>query len=338
MTQIYFAKFHGLGNDFIVSTGLDVGITRRGVNPSSTGRLQRLARSICDRHAGVGADGFVVVLAPQRKANHARIRFFNADGSEAEMSGNGIRCAAAYYLERARHRMSFMPGRGTACGTLPPMPEQRVGQALPLTLKLETAAGVKSVRSEKAGSGTWVFRVGMGEPIVEPRKIPFGAPKVATPVVGFLLPTSQGTLPVTVTSMGNPHCSTFVADFDGIDWQAAGNEIEKSQLFPKRTNVEFIKVRSRNEIEVRFWERGVGQTASSGTGSCGAVVACVLNGLTDRQVRVRTVGGILEVNWPRNGEVTLTGSVELISHGVYFYTERSKTASFPNTSLGGADE
>ena len=127
---------------------------------------------------------------------------------------------------------------------------------------------------------------------------------------------------MTVSSIGNPHCSTFVANFEGIDWRAVGQEIENSGLFPKRTNVEFIKVHSRNEIEVRFWERGVGQTASSGTGSCGAVVACVLNGLTDRKVRVRTLTGILEVSWPKNGEVTLRGPAELISQGVYFYLGR----------------
>jgi diaminopimelate epimerase len=306
MREIHFTKFHGLGNDFIVTTGSEAGISRRGINPSSTGRLQRLARSICDRHTGVGADGFVVVLEPQRKANHARIRFFNADGSEAEMSGNGIRCAAAYYL-----------GRGTTGRTLPHYSERRVGQALPL--KLETAAGVRSVRLEKAGKGSWVLSVSMGKPIFDLAKIPFSPSNVSIPVVGFLLATSRGTLPVTVTSMGNPHCSTFVTDFDSIDWRAIGHEIESSGLFPKRTNVEFIKVHSRDEIDVRFWERGVGPTASSGTGACGAVVACILNGVTDRKVRVRTHGGLLEVSWPRNSEVTLTGSVELISQGVFFY-------------------
>jgi len=318
MNEIPFSKLHGLGNDFIVSSGADVGLSRRGADPSSTGRLGRLARAICDRRTGVGADGFLVVLAPQRRENNARVRFFNADGSEAEMSGNGIRCAAAYYLERAGRRPALMPGRGTACRTLPHTLEQRVGQALPLPLRLETAAGVKSVRLVKRRSGEWVFRVGMGRPILNPEEIPFGAVDVVAPVVGFLLGTAHGTIPVTVTSMGNPHCSTFVQNFDAVDWRTVGIEIEDSKLFPRRTNVEFVKVHSRNRIEVRFWERGVGQTASSGTGSCAAVVACVLNGLTDRKVRVCTLAGILEVSWPKNGEVTLTGPVELISQGVYF--------------------
>jgi len=118
MTEIHFAKFHGLGNDFIVCSGVDVGLTRRGANPGSTSRLGRLARAICDRRKGVGADGFLVVLAPQRKENNARIGFFNADGSEAKMSGNGIRCAAAYYLEIAGRTLAFAPGRCATRRTL----------------------------------------------------------------------------------------------------------------------------------------------------------------------------------------------------------------------------
>jgi diaminopimelate epimerase len=318
MNEIAFSKLHGLGNDFIVTSGVDVGITRLGGNPTSTTRLGRLARAICDRRTGVGADGFLVVLPPQRRENNARIRFFNADGSEAEMSGNGIRCAAAYYLEREGRPPAFMPGTGMACRTLPHTPEQRVGQALPLPLRLETAAGVKSVRSVKRSRSVWVFRVGMGKPILDPEEIPFSAVGVPAPVVGFLLAISRGTISVTVTSMGNPHCSTFIQDFDALDWQTSGSEIENSELFPKRTNVEFIKVHSRNKIEVRFWERGVGQTASSGTGSCAAVVACILNGLTDRRVQVRTLAGALDVSWPKNGEVTLTGPVERVANGAYF--------------------
>jgi diaminopimelate epimerase len=119
--------------------------------------------------------------------------------------------------------------------------------------------------------------------------------------------------------MGNPHCSIFVKDFAGVDWETLGREIETNSLFPNRTNVEFVKVLSRNEIEVRFWERGVGHTMSSGTGSCAAAVASILNGLTERQVRVRTEAGSLQVDWPENGEVILTGSVERIAEGTYNY-------------------
>src|SRR5204863_7225792 len=121
---------------------------------------------------------------------------------------------------------------------------------------------------------------------------------------------------------GIPECTVFVGDFDGLDWAQVGREIETSELFPNRTNVEIVKVISRNEIEVRIWERGVGKTQSSGTGSCAAAVACVLNGLTGRKVRVQTLAGSLEVAWPEGREVTLTGPVELIARGTYYFSNR----------------
>jgi diaminopimelate epimerase len=125
--------------------------------------------------------------------------------------------------------------------------------------------------------------------------------------------------------MGNPHCSVFVGDFESMDWPALGGEIEVNQLFPNRTNIEFIRVISRSDIEVRYWERGVGKTQSSGTGSCAAVVACILNKLTDRRVRVHTLAGTLDVAWPdvgredQPGEVTLTGPAQFIAQGTYYF-------------------
>jgi diaminopimelate epimerase len=279
--EIPFAKFHGLGNDFIVAPG-------RGLPGSWRG----LARAITSRHTGVGADGFIVVLPPRSKKHDARVRFFNADGSEAEMSGNGIRCAAAFLVSVTRSRRA---------------------------LAIETGVGLKSLERVKEEKGKWVFRVGMGVPILEPARIPFRAGELAAPIVGFPLRTQRGLLPVTITSIGNPHCTLFVADFAAIDWASLGREIESNALFPKRTNVEFVKLVSPNEIEVRFWERGVGHTLSSGTGSCGAVVASVLNGLTERRVRVRTQAGILQVAWPEGEEISLTGPVERIAQGTYYY-------------------
>jgi diaminopimelate epimerase len=279
--EIPFVKYHGLANDFIV--------TRHAPLPKA---LADLARAISNRHTGVGADGFLVVLPARQRKHHARVRFFNADGSEAEMSGNGIRCVGAFLTSE----------RG------PKGP-----------LEIETAAGVKSLHLVKGGRGMWVFRVGMGKPVLTPRKIPFRGGKSQPRIVGFPMRTHRGLLPVTVTSMGNPHCTVFVADFPAIDWARLGREIELSSHFPNRTNVEFVKVVSRKEISVRFWERGVGETMSSGTGSCAAVVACILNGRTARKVRVRTPAGDLEVAWPEKGEVTLTGPVEKISEGTYYY-------------------
>ncbi len=284
LLKVPFAKFHGLGNDFLLVQDKNV-----------TAPVAAFARAITAPHTGLGADGLAIVTPPRQRTNDARVRFFNADGSEAEMSGNGIRCAAA-----------FLAGAGKA---------DRV-------IRIETAAGLKPIRSIESAKGgaRWVFEVGMGEPILEARKIPFKAGDFVSPVVGFPLRTERGVLPVTVTSMGNPHCTVVVADFNSFDWPRLGREIERNPLFPRRTNVEFVKVISKSEIQVRFWERGVGQTMSSGTGSCGAVVACILNNLTARKVRVRTIVGPLEVHWPENREVKLTGPVEKVAEGIYIYS------------------
>jgi diaminopimelate epimerase len=279
--RIPFMKLHGMGNDWIVTP-------RRGLPRA----LPAFARAILDRHTGVGADGLIPVLPPRDSRNDALVRFFNADGSEAEMSGNGIRCAGVFLLALGK--------------------KKRV-------LNIETVAGLKSLECLGAGAGKWIFRVGMGLPVLDPRKIPFRAPGVRAPVRGFALRTRRGTVQATVTSLGNPHCTVFVRDFGAVDWPSLGREIEPLEFFPNRTNVEFVKVISQNRIAVRFWERGVGQTMSSGTGSCAAVVASILNGFTGRRVRVRTEAGELLVAWPAGGEVQLTGPVERIAEGVYFY-------------------
>jgi diaminopimelate epimerase len=283
-SKITFTKFHGLGNDFIVTNS-------RGL----TANLSGLAQSICERYTGVGADGLLLVEKPRNPRNHARVRFFNADGSEAEMSGNGIRCAGAFLLRENRRRKS---------------------------LRVETASGVKILEvlspAAQMNKGKWNFRVNMGRPILEPEKIPFAGGKHPAPVVGYPVRTTYGVLAATVTSMGNPHCSIFVEDYSAIPWLEVGREIERNPLFPNRTNVEFVRVISKKEIEVRYWERGVGKTMSSGTGSCGAVVACILNGFTKRAVKVRTLAGTLEVAWPEDREVLLSGPAELIADGVYY--------------------
>src|SRR5579862_523579 len=222
-----FSKFHGLGNDFILANAHGL-----------PNKMAALARSITDRHTGVGADGFIIVLPPRDKKNNARIRFFNADGSEPEMSGNGIRCAAAFLLTKSRK-----------------------------AIRIETVAGTKTLELLKASAHGWTFRVMMGAPILEPSKIPFEGDNLPGPVVGYPLATNEGVFPVTVTSMGNPHCTVFVKNLAKINWTTVGREIERCGHFPNRTNVEFVKVISRREIEVRFWERGVGVTNSSGTGS-----------------------------------------------------------------------
>lgn len=281
--QIRFMKLHGLGNDFIV-------VRAKGLPRS----LPRLARTICSRTTGIGADGLLVLHPGRTKSAPLQLRFFNADGSEPEMSGNGIRCAAAYALAE---RLARSP------------------------LKISTVAGMKTLHLIRSGKGTWQFRVAMGEPILKPQQIPFRGVKGPGPVIGFRLPTKHGAVAATITSMGNPHCSIFVRSFEKLDWESLGCEIECHKLFPNRTNVEFVKVLSRNAIEVRYWERGVGKTQSSGTGSCGATVASILNGKTGCKVRVHTLAGTLDVSWPEGGEVELTGPAELIAEGIYHYRD-----------------
>ncbi|MBI4164804.1 MAG: diaminopimelate epimerase, partial [Acidobacteria bacterium] len=253
-TRIHFTKLHGLGNDFIV-------VRAQGLPRS----LPRLARAICRRTTGIGADGLLVLAAPRGNGVPASLRFFNSDGSEAEMSGNGIRCAGAYMLS------------------------QKLGRS---PLAISTPAGLKFLRLIGSRRGKWHFRVAMGRPILNPAQIPFTGEKGAGPVTGFRLRTKCGDVAGTVTSMGNPHCSIFVRDFAKLDWQEMGREIERDKLFPHRTNVEFVKILSSKAIEVRYWERGVGKTMSSGTGSCAAAVASILNGKTGRKVRVHTLAGI----------------------------------------------
>jgi diaminopimelate epimerase len=271
-----------MGNDWLVVLASDL--------PSG---LSQFARKILDRHAGAGADGLIVVMKPEAQGHDARIRFINADGSEAEMSGNGIRCVGAFLLERKLQKR---------------------------TLEIETLAGLKTLEKVKSSKGKWMFRVRMGPPILSAAEIPFQPAETASPLLRFPLKTYRGDLLVTVTSMGNPHCSVFVADFETVDWLRLGQEIEQNEHFPNRTNVEFARLVSKDEIEVRFWERGVGHTMSSGTGSCAATVAAILNGLTDRHVRVRTEAGMLEVAWPYDGEVTLTGPAVRVMSGNYLHT------------------
>jgi diaminopimelate epimerase len=282
MTKLIpFIKYHGLGNDWLVVLTRDV-----------ADDLAPFARRILDRHTGAGADGLLLVMKAEAQKHDTRIRFFNPDGSEAEMSGNGIRCAGAFLAERKAQKR---------------------------TLIIETAAGVKTLEKLKSAEGKWSFRVRMGSPILTAAQIPFTPPETASPLLRFPLKTHRGDLPVTVTSMGNPHCSVFLADFEAIDWRRLGEEIERDAHFPHRTNVEFVRLLSQDEIEVRFWERGVGHTLSSGTGSCAAAVAAILNGLTLRRVHVRTEAGTLEVEWPRDGEVTLTGPAERVMSGNFLW-------------------
>jgi len=278
-----FTKLHGLGNDFLIaSPGGETDISAAG----------ELARRICDRRTGVGADGLIFLTPEKDEPSRAGFRIFNADGSEAEISGNGLRCAAA-----------FLAWNGII--TAP-------------KVLFRTAAGERPSEVLSSRGHLFEVRIGLGAPRLASKDVPFDDGGIHDRIVDYPLSTYHRTFPVTCISMGNPHCSLF---FDVLpspgEWRGLGAELETHPFFPNRTNVEFVRVVGRDEIEVRFWERGVGETLASGTGSAAAAVASVLKGLTDRAVTVRTAMGSLKVEWPEGGEVLQTGPAEVVFSGDY---------------------
>jgi diaminopimelate epimerase len=239
------------------------------------------AQSICDRNCGVGADGWIVVTPPPAApaGTDAAIRLYNSDGSDSEISGNGTRCAAAFLLDS-----------GVASGEL----------------RLQTGAGVKPVRLIERSGLRFLFEMNMGRP------------SHAADQLRFPLPLEEGTREVTILNMGNPQCVVMVRDFD-FDWRDMGRRIESHPQFPERTNVSFVRVLDDHTLDVLFWERGAGETKSSGTGSAGAVAAAILRGEAKSPVAVRTQGGNLSLRW--EGDICLCGPAEIIAGGV-FYWER----------------
>ncbi|HUG82327.1 MAG TPA: diaminopimelate epimerase [Bryobacterales bacterium] len=246
--------------------------------------LPDLARAFCDRRTGAGADGLEVLDPPgiESAEADASIRIFNSDGSEAEISGNGTRCVAATLI---------------ADGS----------KATPL--RIATVAGVKELTVVERNDQRFVFDMTMGRPVF------------AAEDIGCRLDTALGVQTATVLNVGNPQCILFVDGFDW-DWQSLGRIIESHPRFPAKTNVSFVKPLDRQTIDVRFWERGAGETLSSGTGSTGAAVAAVLLGEAESPVRVVTPAGELMVTW-QGEDVLLRGPAEIIARGEYFGFRRA---------------
>jgi diaminopimelate epimerase len=290
-----FVKFHGYGNDYLVfeaaqlkAAGWRGGFERCGVREP----FPEFVRRVCDRHYGAGSDG-VAVVEPVPEGGEADfiLRIFNPDGGEAAMSGNGSRCAAAYL---------HFEGLWTA--------EE---------LRFKTRAGVKRyVARGRPGVGAFRFEAEIGRPRFDNASVPILTLEPLAEVRDYPLALADGeTVTVTALQMCNPNCCVFVEDFDRTDWRRLGRTIESHAAFPERTNVEFIRVIDRNNIEARVWERGAGETLSSGTGACAAAVASMIGGYTDRHVRVSMPGGLLEVLWRDDGEVLLTGTAEVVYRG-----------------------
>jgi diaminopimelate epimerase len=274
-----FTKFHGYGNDYLVFEAEQL---------AEVTDLGGFARRICNRHYGAGGDG-IAVVQPSAGDFDFMVRIFNPDGSEAGMSGNGTRCAAAYL-----HYHKLWTAED---------------------LRLQTRNGIKRYHLLESSKGSFLFRSELGQPRFASASIPMMTDTPLEQVIEYPLPIGNETLNVTAMQMGNPNCCIFVNAFDEIDWRRLGPLIENHPQFPERTNVIFVRIRDRAHIEERIWERGVGETESSGTCSCAAVVASIINGKTDRAVDVHAPGGILPIEWRDDGEVVLTGRAEVIYQG-----------------------
>ena len=265
--RIPFTKAHGAKNDFL--------FTWRGDAPDAAARDHAaLARAICDRHTGVGADGWMLVDRAGDADAEGTIQLYNSDGSLAEMSGNGTRCAAAFLI-RAGHAAGMV--------------------------RVRTGAGVKALRLLKRRALEFEFEMNMGKPEVT--------------AASFQLQVAGGPRDVTLLWVGNPQCAVPVEHFD-FDWRALGAEIERHEHFPNRTNVSFVKAVDEHTVEVRFWERGAGETMSSGTGSTGAAAMAVSRGWVGSPVRVLTPAGPIDLRF--EDDVYLTGPAEIVAEGEFF--------------------
>lgn len=286
-----FVKMHGAGNDYVYVDCFAQPVP---------GDLPQLARRISDRRFGVGGDG-LILIRPSERAD-ARMQMFNADGSEAEMCGNGIRCVAKYVYDHGICRRQ--------------------------ELRIETAAGILSLSVETVGGRVFRVRVDMGEAILEPERIPTSLP--GPPVVDAELAVAGQNLRVTCVSMGNPHCVIFVDDACDELVLGLGPQIEVDPHFPARVNVEFVEVLSRCEVRQRTWERGAGETWACGTGASAVCVAGVLSGRTERRIVSHLRGGDLELHWDQtSNHVYMTGPAEEVFRGEWLEAVPRPASSEP---------
>ena len=274
-----FTKMHGAGNDYVYVNCF----AEKLPEPPET-----LAVKIADRHFGVGGDGLILIEPSQ--VGDARMRMFNADGSESEMCGNGIRCVAKYVYDHGISRRE--------------------------TLKIETGAGLLSLELQTSGGLVDLVTVDMGEPILVPGKVPTTLADGSEPVVDFPAEFESQQVSVTCVSMGNPHCVIFVDEASDPLVLGLGPAIDNDPRFPRRTNVEFVEVLSRNELRQRTWERGSGETFACGTGASAVCVAGVLSGRTERDVLIHLRGGDLRLRWDvESNHIYMTGGATEVFTG-----------------------
>ncbi len=271
-----FTKMHGLGNDYVYVNCF----AEKVEDPVA------LARFVSERHFGVGSDG-LILIGPSETADF-KMSMYNADGSQAEMCGNGIRCVAKYVYD--------------------------YGLTDQTEVSIETLAGIKKLKLTVEDGKVALVRVNMGQPELDPSKIPVKAKE--NPAVDVPIEVRGRTYRMTCVSMGNPHAVLFVKNVKDLDLESIGPEFENHTAFPRRINTEFVEIEDRKHVRMRVWERGSGETLACGTGACATAVACVLNGLTDEDVTVHLLGGDLQIHWDRNENlVYMTGPATVVFDG-----------------------
>ncbi len=274
-----FTKMHGAGNDYVYIDGFKEQIAEPA----------QLAIAVSDRHFGIGSDGLILIL-PSDKAN-LRMQMFNADGSEAEMCGNGIRCVSKYAWDH--------------------------GLVDQLEISIETAAGIMPVKMFcDSNDRVERVRVNMGQPRLRRGDLPMSGDPAAE-ALEISLEAGNQTFKAWCLSMGNPHCVIFVDDCEKFPVTEIGPLIENHPLFPRRTNVEFVSIISDTELRQRTWERGAGETLACGTGASAVAVAAALSGRTGRKIKNQLSGGLLELEWAEDNCVYLTGPAAEVFSGVY---------------------
>jgi diaminopimelate epimerase len=281
-----FSKLQATGNDFIL---VDARTMER--------EWAMLAQAMCDRHFGIGADG--LILMQHSTIADLKMRIFNSDGSEAEVSGNGLRCFARYAIEKGLSaKMSSRVEQGNR------------------SLTIDTLSGVRKVKAYMSRNKVNQVEVNMGLPQFQPEQIPVKVKVDIIPILDYPLVIDGKGLTLALLSMGNPHAVSFlsrpIADFPLAE---IGPKVESHTMFPQRTNFEVARVLSRGEIEARVWERGVGETLACGSGACAIAVAAQLLDYVEPQVDITLKGGTLTISWDRVGEVLLTGPVEEVFTG-----------------------
>ena len=274
MTAISFCKFHGFGNDYVVFEADDL---------TGVSSIEDFARTVCHRHTGIGGDGIAVLKRLDAEADY-ECRIINPDGSEAGFSGNGTRCAVSYlYYKNLWQEKS---------------------------LKLKTRSGVKNYELLEQKDFTYRFLAELGKPKFNLPNTPEREGETAEEF-GLMIPSEEIAVRITFVDVGNPVAVVFLEDFAQIDWRGIGSRIEVAPIFPDRTNVVFVKINDESNIEIRIWERGAGETSSSGTCSIAAAIASAAGNNTSRKVSVHAEGGTTEAVWRETGEMLITGRADL---------------------------